>query len=443
MKHDCLHIILLLCVMLAAVFGISSAAAASGASEALSVTGYIGIYSKSTETLIRRENGTSFCPANLKPDEFMSFCFSTRNVSGREYEVRKSYVKISGGKELVRWQSYRLSAGDSVPGHVYWINMKDLGPGTYRLEYYANDQLVTELYFTIMRDWSSAVSLPSAGSIRGYSTNQRSPYICCEPQFSGTTTFTEYSVDLRIDHGPNGTYVCGCNWDMELDTLRKQYASVYRDYNGVAAYAGFQVWDDGSHAVIMSVWNTYGENRYGNRTVFRPKVVYSAKSEINQSFDGEGNGTQCLFRYDWKIGKTYRMLIQTFRNEQTGNCQMAMWICDLESMSWTRLIEYDLGIPSKYINRAVVFLEDYLTSTAAEIRSMELSNFRARNSSSNKWVTATKALFSRYSGTGSYAFGSGDRSFWAITTGIPNIWPAVSDGNHTYSVKYAESGSPY
>ena len=414
---------------------------AAAENDQLRVEGYIGIYSKSTEQMIRKVNGTSYCPGDLSSDEFISFCFSIRNTSRSRFDVRNSYVKISGGKELVRWQSYTLEPGQSVPGHVYWINMKDLDPGTYHLEYYVNDRIVHEQYFTIRRDWRTVVRMPSESDIRRYSTSQRSPYICCLPQFS-SDTFTEYSVDLRIDHDPVGTYVCGCNWDMDMDVLKKQYSSVYRDYNGVAAYAGLQVWDDGSHAVIMSVWNTYCKDRSGNVITIRPKVVYSARSEINQSFDGEGNGTQCLFRYNWQTGKTYRLLIQQSKDEKTGNCRLALWICDLESMNWERLIEYDLGMPSNYMRRAVVFLENYIPGAAAQIRSMELSNFRARDSRSGKWISATKAEFEHYSGSGSYAFGSDGRSFWAITTGIPNIWQKAPE-RKTYSVRYTESGQPY
>ena len=120
-----------------------------------------------------------------------------------------------------------------------------------------------------------------------------------------------------------------------------------------------------------------------------------------------------------------------------------MWLCDLSTMTWSKLIEYDLGIRNTYMNRAVAFLEDYLVETAAEYRDVHLSNFRAWNARTGKWVPATSAvLCQNYNHPGSYTWGSDDSSFWCMTTGLPNIWKAPKDYTR-YKVRTCETGSPY
>lgn len=412
------------------------------AQQPLSLEGYIGIYSRTNETAIRSVDKCGYNLADVRGDEYASFCFRIKNTSGSKVTVRNSYMKVDG-KTVVSWQDFQLLSGEDTWVHVYWGNMKNYGPGIYHAEYYANGEMIREQYFTLSRDWSQTVSLPSEQSIQAYFTNNRSPYICCLPSFPDTNRFTSYSVDVKADYDPDGTYLCGCNWDMDLGVLRKKYASVYRDYNGVAAYAGFQVWDNREHGFIMSVWNTYAKDKKGNVTTFRPSVTYSKYTHVSQPFDGEGSGFQCLVKYRWEAGKPYRMMIQQTKDEKTGNAGLVLWVCDLEKMAWERLIEYDLGIPSNYMTRAVVFLEDFKTSTAAKIRTMELSNFRAQSQKTGKWVAAKTASFEQnYDHPGSYAWGADSRSFWAITTGLPNVWTKPKDGKK-YTVKYAESGQPF
>ena len=76
------------------------------------------------------------------------------------------------------------------------------------------------------------------------------------PQFSGSDgRFVEYSIDFEIDLAPNSTYLSLLQWDFDCSNLKKSYKRVYSDYGLIGGYCGLQVWKDGTHAVIMTVWD--------------------------------------------------------------------------------------------------------------------------------------------------------------------------------------------
>ncbi len=296
--------------------------------------------------------------------------------------------------------------------------------------------------------WSNHVSIPDANDIYAYQGTQRAPYICCEPTFNGVKTYDEFSVDFRCDYAPPGTYLCVNTWDFDDYGLRSRYASVKRDYSGVAGYAGFQKFDDGSTWVIMTVWDAYCYDQQGNLTLVEARQIYP---ENNRGFEscrddlvtGEGFFVHTILPYDWQEGRNYRALMQLSNPNDGGNSHLIFWACDLQTGVWTRLIEYDLGYNGNCMNRCVAFLEDFSRGGAGNIRSMALSNYRARVTGSTNWVSAREATLScYYSNNGSYQYGADGNAFWAITTGLPNRWSTPRD-NARYTVTDAESGCPY
>ena len=288
--------------------------------------------------------------------------------------------------------------------------------------------------------WPGYLSLPSRSEINAFHTSERSPYIVCDPDLDGASSYTEYVVDFRADYLPRGTYLSVCDWDMDLTSLKQKYYSVWRDYNNSAAYAGFQVLSDGSHVAIMSVWNTYIADRSGNTGTIKPKVVYPAGK--GKPFTGEGNGVQCIVPYNWKEGKTYRALIQTY--QENGTTRMDFWVCDLATKEWTNLVNYDTGIADqKMLPDMVAFLECFETDYAGELRSMELFNIKARSADTGEWIAAKRAhMNNQIFKYGSYSFGSYKNRFWAITTGLKNRGDNTS-GSPAYSVDSVDMSDPY
>ena len=299
------------------------------------------------------------------------------------------------------------------------------------------------------RDWQQLMPSPSPEQIEQAKGSARSPYISIYPQFKGVTRALEYSVDLHADHQPNGTYLCPMNWSMDVSALKARYVSVYNDFTGVpGGYCGFQTLGDGSRVFIMTVWSTFCQDAYGNVTVFTPEVIYPEGQGRQNVGDSEGSFTQCILPYDWKAGRDYRVLLQESLSDLTGNVVLTTYVCDLLQNEWNLMVSFDTGVADVYLTSLGCFLEDFLTEYAGEVRSMELSNLRARSADSFQWVSADSVHFlfngslSQMYYSGSAAFGTEGCSIWAITSGVSGLCPTSSDA-HSYPLSPGDRSDPY
>ncbi len=339
-----------------------------------------------------------------------------------------------------------MEAGASGYMHIFSHHMDKLVGGVHRLDFYINDELVLSQYLTLLpsTDWDRLISQPDSGELLRFKPTDISPYICCYPQFKGVKGYTEYAVDFKADRLPYGTYLACANFSMTSDSLKAANARVWNDVNGdgLFAYCGFQEIYDGSRVAICSVWDTHVTDRQGRTSTIRAEVVHAADPIKAGSFDGEGVGAQCLVRYNWEPCNTYRLLLQLRKSEETGTQHLSMWVLDMDSMSWTLLIEYDLKVPDAYMHDTCAFLENYLPEYAGDVRTMELSNFRAL-SLDGRWVGTREAVFCLgYDHPGSYTYGGSGNTFYAITTGLPNRCARPKDWL-TVTVGWCEPGSPY
>ena len=296
--------------------------------------------------------------------------------------------------------------------------------------------------------WDYYMSIPGSSEISSYFGTERAPYITCEPVFYGMNTYDEFSVDFRADHLPDGTYLCVNNFDFDNSGLLSRYSSVRRDYNGVAGYAGFQKGLNGTTNIILTVWDSYCYDAYGNMNIIQATQVYPANNAglevcTGDTINGEGCFIHTLLPYDWREGRDYRAVMQLTNPPDGSNSHLLFYVCDLQTGVWTFLVEYDLGYHQAHMNRCVAFLEDFSTGKAACPRSMVLSNYRVHPTGSADWLGTTQAVLScYYSNDGSYQYGSSGNAFWAITTGIGGRCTLPQD-NLTCYVDSCETGSPY
>ena len=293
--------------------------------------------------------------------------------------------------------------------------------------------------------WADRMSLPTNKQMNSFKASDRSPYIVCWPQFEGTSGLTEYAVDFKADSQPRATYVNVGSWWMDVTSLKKKYERVGTDDEGdpAGAYAGFQVLEDGRKVAIMSVWKLFLADKNGNESTLDAKRIYPKEGAIVAGdFGGEGTGVKTIVEYNWQAGKTYRALIQCGKT-QAGNTTLEFKVCDLESGKWTKLVAYDLGYGGTYIKGLGCFLENFEPALAAEVRTAEWSNFRAKSNETGSWVSAKSARMERQfkNWPGSYNFGSTDSCFWTITSGVPNLC-TPPENNTIFNVTTAEEGSP-
>lgn len=300
------------------------------------------------------------------------------------------------------------------------------------------------------RNWEGIISFPSEKEINLINSTSecRSPYLTAWLDTSiGDSCFSGYAIDFKADYLPLQTYCSLATFKLDTSHLLTKYRSV--DNGGhYYSYSGFQRInkpDSPENIGILSIWDTYCMDDNGNTDILQATLVYpEGKKEIRYSH--EGNVTSYQPEYNWKPGKWYRMLVQC-AEIQDANTQLEFWVADLEAKVWTKLCVFDMGAPKmQFKGNTAVFLEDWLTETAGEVRSLEFKNVRIYKRSLSKWVNIYRAYFNDRESSastcysGSYQYGSDDSTFWMITTGVPDC--AQPQDGAWFSVDYSEESNP-
>lgn len=295
------------------------------------------------------------------------------------------------------------------------------------------------------RDWSQYMELPSEEQISQPGTF-RSPYIVINPSFY-QEDFTAYSMDLRIDHDPNGTYICPACWDLDTGSLESDYQRIWSDYGDkISGYFGFQVLDDGTKVVIMSLWDAFFEDHEGNISQVKAKVLFPENIETKFDNDDEGSFTQCIYEYDWETGKDYRFVLEQTTGEN-GTELFTLWLMEPEGETQTEMFCFDSGLKDVRITGPCGFLENFEPEFAAAPRSVEFWNVRGREAESGEWISAPEVRYTVNNSIGiedyegCWNFGSDENSCWIITSGIPGLCP-VPDADVSYPIPSTESGAP-
>ena len=273
--------------------------------------------------------------------------------------------------------------------------------------------------------WQSRMTFPSASQIAARNRQaDRAPYALGWMNSGKLGRFSEYVIDFKADYVPSYTYCSLFNFYIDYSSMKSKYAKVHTAGDGISGYAGVQQrGPDEAPNTILSFWDVECEDKDGRvvRTV-RPTLVYPEGDQAG-SFDNEGNGAQYLPKYNWKSGQWYRMLIQIGTSEKTGNTTVQQWLMEISVGEWTKICEYDLGMPGlAFIGEIGIFLENFNPAASGEIRTLEFKNVRACKEYSADWKPITSGTFDDCFGwPGSYTYGSSGDTFWMITSGVTGL----------------------
>ncbi|MBQ8137036.1 MAG: DUF3472 domain-containing protein [Clostridia bacterium] len=280
-------------------------------------------------------------------------------------------------------------------------------------------------------DWSQRMPLPTQAQLQELRT-LRSPYIVYYPQFEKDYDITAFSMDFRIDHEPSGTYISLATWYLYTE------ARVWSDYGEMlSGYFGFQVLEDGTKAVIMSLWNAFREDEQGNVHAIKAKVIApkdAGGKEFNPDNNEEGSFVQCLYPYDWKAGRDYQFVLEQ-KTGENGTEWFTVDLLDQETGEWKQLFCFDSGLNDVSIASVCGFVENFDLETAAWPRSLEFWNVRAKMAGSDEWEYARSVRFTVNNSIGisdyegSWNFGLDGRRFWIITSGVPGLCPPPQDAD--------------
>ena len=429
--------------LLAALLALSLCAPASLGEGGVTYEFAFAVHAVGTDAYVRHVGPDAFSDS-LGPDEYYSLYLTVHNGTGKQLRFSKAVLAVDGReyawKDVVCGKAYSFRLGRDA--------MKAIGPLAHTCTFALDGKTVYTHAFSMPRDWGSAMRLPTAEQARARSGGPRSPYITFYPKFPPYSRFTEYSVDFSTDHAPTGTYVCPMNWWMDMKELEKKNKRVWNDYSGVVSgYAGLQVWNDGTHGVIMTVWDTFYETKSGETKQIKATVTYPKDaSDTRHDRSSEGSFVHYSYPFDWKTGREYRMLLQLYSGEGGTKC-LDLWILDIAAGKWTLLFSFDTNIREDIaMYDCLGFLEDFDTRTAGEVRTMQFRNSRALIRGKG-WTNAGDVEFGVNNSNGisdykgSYGFGADGRTGWIVTSGVTGLGSVGAQ--RVWKMPSSESGQPY
>ena len=390
-----------------------------------------------------RHVGPDLSVDTLGRDEYYRLYLTIHNDSGKTLRIGTAVLSVDDMQ--LTWKDISFDKAFSFT--VSRDTMKAIGPGKHTCSLALDGKTVFTHVFTLSRDWNSVMDFPTEVQLSSRKSDLRSPYITIWPQFPPYSRFTEYAVDFRADHGPNGTYICPMSWWMDMSALEKKVKRVWCDFGGVVGgYAGLQVWNDGTHGVIMTVWDTFYEDKSGNVKKIKATVNYPENAtDTHHDNSSEGSFVHYSYPFPWKTGRDYRLLLKMYEGKKGTKC-LDLWIKDMETENWSLLFSFDTNISEDMtIYDCAGFLECFDPSTAGSVRTMEVWNARALIRGKG-WVNAEKVRFDVNNSQliteyqGSFAFGADRRSAYIITSGVSGLGLSKED---TFRMPASENGQPY
>ncbi len=181
--------------------------------------------------------------------------------------------------------------------------------------------------------------------------------------------------------------------------------SYYMACGFARGYFGIQVNSKTERRVIFSVWDAGKEVIDRNKVADSNKVQLLANGEnvFADGFGNEGTGGHSHFVYDWKAGKTYKMLV-TALIDSTKNATIYtgyFYIPELEK--WKLIASFKAPYDGKSLRNLYSFNENFVGVNGQLERKAIFSNQWIQNDN-GRWIELTKSTFS-YDATGK----AGDR----------------------------------
>ena len=387
----------------------------------------LDVYSISQETFVRSGDKSGDL-SELGADEYYSAVLHMQYNGDATLSWSELAVSVDGGERWL-WSAGSLAPGQTMDLHVYYANMQHMTEGLHSIAWYFDGVEVYSDTFMITRDlnWGALTTLPTRSEIdaANATASLRSPYMAVWLTIPDGTRYKEYTIDFKADYFPVGSYYSLGNWYMDFPELEQQYTQIVSDSGGIQGYAGFQNINSGEHMGIMSFWDLHCTDAAGNVTTLRPTVIYPENPYQSEEFGGEGVGAKCLDPYPWEENHWYRFHIRCTDNAVTGTTEVEFWVCDLEQGEYTLICAYDMGTGNAAFQGSIaIFLENYLPSTAGEIRTLEVCNPQYLDEATGQWCAITEGYMiptgdgMGMSYTGSYDYGMEVNRLWIMTTGV-------------------------
>ena len=237
--------------------------------------------------------------------------------------------------------------------------------------------------------WSAGTWIPFDAGVR---VRWRMTALLCLAGFLCAQTPAEpraaRSVHLRYQ-GPQSTVFYN-----ELTVEESVPSSYFMACGFRQGYFGIQELRPGQDRVVLfSVWDPGAQNDQGSVPADRRvEALYNADDVLVRRFGGEGTGGQSFFHYNWKIGQTYKFLVQaTVEGDKTS---FAAWFFLNETGVWKHLATFRTSSGGAPLSGFYSFIEDFRRDgkSLRERRAARFGNGWARGTD-GVWTPLTEARF--------------------------------------------------
>ena len=263
--------------------------------------------------------------------------------------------------------------------------------------------------------------------------------IYSNPVLNGTgRKFDGFSIDFRGIQTPRATYWAVCNWGMNLSGFRTEHP----DAKGGGAYAGMQNTCNGKTA-IMAFWEIFYE---GESKRHNARRVYPAGKD--NTFGGEGEGTNYITPFGWEDNCWYRMILRSWVDAEKGTTFVGQWICNRETGSWSLISCFDTGLKDSFLEGGMSqFQENYWDEDSEPIREFHLKNIYVLDHTEKKWKYIERTALSyddpawHFNTAGTHNFGATTEYFFGSAGGdVENAkeYDAVRPLSSVYAVEKKE-----
>ena len=148
-----------------------------------------------------------------------------------------------------------------------------------------------------------------------------------------------FMSEISVEQSAPGTYFCVCGFNR--------------------GYFGLQELPNGKKLIIFSVWEpNAGDDPSKVDESRRTKLLYRDDAVRVGRFGGEGTGGQSFFDYDWKVGQTYKFLVQA--RVVGDRTEFAAFFLLPEQNQWKHLATFSALGEGQALGGYYGFIEDFL-----------------------------------------------------------------------------------
>ena len=190
------------------------------------------------------------------------------------------------------------------------------------------------------------------------------------PAPEGTLFYNEVTVEESVP----GSYFMACGF--------------------ARGYFGIQELGDGSKRVLFSVWDpTKGDDPNAVQKTQQVEVLGQGEGVEVKRFGGEGTGGQSFWKYDWKIGHTYKLLVSS--KVEGDRTTFTGYFFVPEQDRWQKMATFRTQTGGAPLKGLYSFVEDFRRDgkSAAQIRRARFGGGWLQTTGGD-WVALRRARFS-------------------------------------------------